>query len=454
MMTRPSNVSVRRLRLVTLIIAACCLAAGAAAAAPQRGTLDETFGDGGVVITPIPGGAMVKELFVLDGGRILAVGGFSRDEGTIRGVAVARYLAGGTLDGDFGDGGVSAVEITDSVVDEIYGMQAATLLPDGRIAVLGALWSDPVTLSGPALVRLNADGTLDQSFGTGGIVETPLAGGFFWDLAVDGAGRWLATGSHSGGDYPMLTARFLANGDLDPTFGDGGSVRTDFSPRPDQAHGVLLQPDGGIIVTGSVNQEGSEWDFAALRLLESGDLDPAFGDGGLRTVAFGPGSYDYGQASTLAPDGKILIGGTSGHVFGIARLLENGDLDPTFGESGTVREGFFSLLATMGAGLAVDVEGRILAGGTGYAGAAFSGFLLAAWTAAGELDTGFGDGGAAMPELPDYQANAAALALQPDGKILLGGASDRAFTIVRYHGAGVIFADGFESGDTSAWSGE
>src|SRR3954471_1124471 len=131
-----------------------------------------------------------------------------------------------------------------------------------------------------------------------------------------------------------------AAGDLDPTFGSGGLVTTDFGGRGDSALGVAVQPDGKIVAAGSSSaHDVFNVDFALARYNPDGTLDSSFGSGG--TVLSDSGStIDAASDVLLQPDGKIVAAGTSERQFGVARYTTVGGLDPTFGSGGIVRTSF------------------------------------------------------------------------------------------------------------------
>ena len=138
-------------------------------------------------------------------------------------------------------------------------------------------------------------------------------------------------------------------GSLDGSFGSGGKVITDFAGGPDSALSVALQPDGKMVVAGYATHfvvgTGYDYDFALARYNTNGSLDPSFGSGGKVTTDFG--GSDSGLAMALQPDGKIVVVGGSclvvnnscpdtSYKFALARYNGNGSLDTTCGSSGKV----------------------------------------------------------------------------------------------------------------------
>jgi uncharacterized delta-60 repeat protein/uncharacterized repeat protein (TIGR01451 family) len=269
------------------------------------GSLDPTFGSGGKVTTAI-GGALGVAL--QPDGKIVAVGG----GGPASDFVAARYNPDGTLDTSFGSGGV--------VTTDLGPFEAATAVviqADGKIVATGS------TSSGNfALVRYNADGSLDASFGSGGIVTTNFgfSSSFGGALVIQADGKIVAAGR---GGTDFLVVRFNGDGSLDTTFGSGGVVTTDFGGVLfDAAFGVALQSNGKIVAAGSAfNGFSSSADFALARYNADGSLDASFGSGGKVTTDFG--GFDVANAVGLQTDGKIVAAGTggSGSDFALARYL-------------------------------------------------------------------------------------------------------------------------------------
>ncbi len=262
--------------------------------------------------------------------------------------ALTRYLADGNLDTSFGSGGKVTTDMGGNKND--FG-SALALQPDGKLVAAG--YSDSFNF---ALVRYLADGNLDTSFGSDGKVTT--------NFGANGAGKalvlqpdgFIVVAGYSNGDFAL--ARYLADGSLDPSFGTGGSVTTDFG-SDDEGKSVALQPDGRIVVAGYSNGN-----FALARYLADGSLDPSFGNGGIVTTDFGAG--DVGQSVTLQPDGRIVVAGYSYIGYGnddiaLARYLADGSLDPSFGTGGIVTTDFGS--DDEGKSVALQPDGRIVVAG-------------------------------------------------------------------------------------------
>ena len=239
----------------------------------------------------------------------------------------------GELDFCFGRAGRVT---TDFAGDEDVA-RAMSVQGDGKIVVAGVSRVADLDF---ALARYLPDGSLDESFGNGGLVTTDFAGkqdeAEAIALQADGkivvAGRSL--GGDAGGDFAV--ARYLPNGSLDSAFGNGGWVSTDFYGRNDEAHAVLLQDDDKIVVAGSAKMPLNV-DYALARYHSNGSLDASFGDGGRVTTDF-KGVGDFGNSTVLQSDGKIIVAGVSkslsgsiGRILSMARYHPDGSLDESFG---------------------------------------------------------------------------------------------------------------------------
>jgi uncharacterized delta-60 repeat protein len=271
-------------------------------------------------------------------------------------LAVVRYTGVGSPDPEFGSGGVSIPAIPDSADSSAH---AAVLQDDGKIVVAGGI----VTTGGSRsflLVRFNGDGSLDNGFGTNGIVTTDFVStgaDFALSVVVQSDGKIVAAGvagrlpgSPQIGDFGL--ARYNTDGSPDTTFDGDGRVTTDFGPqRRDEAVDLVVQPDGKIVAAGTSIREES-FVFALARYNPDGSLDTGFGrrgngtqmtsfpDGTDGTIgAGGAGGDPGGSALALLPGGKLVAAGTRAFgdtqdeaQFALIRYQPNGREDTTFGE--------------------------------------------------------------------------------------------------------------------------
>ena len=303
------------------------------------GSRDSGFGSDGFVRTPIdyvPGAANWASAVALgpDGSIVLA--GTAPDDLFTRDFAFVRYTSAGELDPTFSDDGIQTID-----VDDYEGASGVVVQPsDGKIVAVGRSEVFDRTFTA---MRLNVDGTLDDSFGSGGVsrlaigesfVDTPSA------VALTPGGAILAAGTAdddgSQGDFALV--RYLPDGQLDPAFGDGGVAIT-HDPANERVHSVALAPDGKILVSGVVYPEGGSR-LRVERYLPDGQLDPTFGGSGIVTTTFGtPAGFSGGV--TVEADGKVVASvpvlGTPTR-FGLVRYTVDGTIDPTFGGGTRVYE--------------------------------------------------------------------------------------------------------------------
>lgn len=288
------------------------------------GSIDSSFGTAGKVVGTVVGRAyaVAVQEAATEGERKIVVAGDAPVDGDANDfgdVLVARFNADGSLDASFGDDGVSVGDVTGST-DLARNL---VLLPDGDIVVAGDPFGTNAS-DGTAVVRLNANGTLDGDFGTGGIVRINERVGRGLARQVDG--KLLLVGASSViATSQFATMRLNADGSIDTSFGTNGLVTTSVSGSTsgvgDVAQAVTVRPDGHIYVagvSGSLNQN-----FGLVRYTSNGTLDDTFATGGIVTIDFN-GLADGAENIALLGDGRILLGGFATPVasdgFGLARL--------------------------------------------------------------------------------------------------------------------------------------
>jgi uncharacterized delta-60 repeat protein len=343
----------------------------------------------------------------------------------------------GPLDKMFGFGGGF---VTTSVGTHRDDGRAVVVQPDGKIVVAGS--SSNAVGWDMALVRYNADGTVDTGFGNGGRVVTSMGGyGEASALALQPDGSIVAAGyslTQAGGVFAL--ARFKADGTLDSSFGSAGLTLTPIGTWA-TASAVALKPDGKIVVIGSAATSLVTSVFAVVRYNPNGQLDPSFGSGGIAMTATGIGLHE-ASAGTVLPDGKVVAAGFSGsganQKFEVERFDVNGFLDTTFGTGGSVTTDIGP--AEEGAtSLAVQVDGKLVVGG-------FSGkhSALVRYGASGSLDVTFGVGGKIVAPIAADKDGIEDVAVQPDGKLVSVGyftiGNIDWFVVLRYMATGQLDA--------------
>jgi uncharacterized delta-60 repeat protein len=343
--------------------------------------------------------------------------------------------ASGALDTTFDTDG----KVTTTVGNSTSEAFAVALQADGKFVAAG--YANNALNRDFALVRYELNGALDTTFGTGGKVTTDIGGADneILAVAIQTDGKIVAAGySSNGADDDFTLARYNANGTLDSSFGTGGIVRTNFNNSFDYSEAILIQPDGKIVAAG-YSFNGSFFDFALARYNADGTPDTTFDGDGMLTTDF-TGGDDLAFSLALQTDGKLVAAGVTGTDFGLARYNPNGSLDATFDEDGKVSTSINNFDAAYA--LAVQTDGKIVAAGETDAGTN-SDFALVRYNADGSLDTGFDADGKVTTAIGGGNEFAEALTIQTGGKIIAAGHSFNAagnadFALVRYNADGAL----------------
>jgi uncharacterized delta-60 repeat protein len=350
-------------------------------------------------------------------------------------IAVKRYTEGGTFDAGF-SGGAVATKIDPSEFE--YAL-AVALQPTGN-KIIAAGRSVVAGKSVIALVRYNADGSLDSapgSFGSGGIVRTavPPINAVGTAVVVQGDGKILVAGSTfdaSTGTAGIVLARYNADGSLDTAGFAGGqgfaSAAIGLGTSVDNAS-LALQGNGSIVVAGGTR----DGNFVLIRYDSTGALDTAnfgtTGTGGIVTTQVGARAI--GPAIALQSGGKIVAAGGSGSSASapldgvLVRYNIDGTLDLSFGNAGTgmVFTDTAPSSSNLANAVAVQTPGdKIVVAGHAFVdfAADTSDIILLRYNADGTPDAGFGTNGAVVTDLGAFD-NAFSVALQPTGEILVSG---------------------------------
>ena len=221
--------------------------------------------------------------------------------------------------------------------------RAVAIQPDGKIVVAG--YSNNGTNDDFAVARYNVDGSLDTTFSGDGRTTVDFGTGNDHANAVviQSNGRIVLGGYAAGAsNFDFALARLDADGTLNTSFGTAGLVTTDFGSGDDYVAGLALQPDGMTVAVGGANT-GANDDFGLARYTTGGVLDTGFDGDGRQTVAFGSGD-DEASAVVVQPDGKIVAAGFSftgaTYDFAVARLKAGGNTDGSFGSGGRTTTDF------------------------------------------------------------------------------------------------------------------
>lgn len=389
-----------------------------------EGDLDTTFGTGGKVTTQFGNSRSEALALALQKDGKFVASGYSSN-GANNDFALARYEANGSLDATFGSGGKVMTDIGNAENVSL----ALTIQPaDGKLVAAGSSFNG--VDADFALVRYKTDGTLDETFGTGGIVTTNFTNSseYIDALAIQTDGKIVAAGYRFDGSYfHFALARYNSNGTLDAAFGNGGRVITVLTKFDDLARAIALQSDGKIVVAGEADS-----DFAVARYNSDGSLDATFdGDGKVSTSI---NIFDSAYDVALQPDGKIVAAGETGNGtnsdFVVVRYDLNGALDATFGGGGaiTTQIGGGDEFASS----VVLQNGKIIVGGFSSNGADDD-FAVIRYNSNGTLDSSFGAGGKVTTNFGgssfDYIS---ALAIQSATRLIAVGSANSNFAAAAY----------------------
>lgn len=413
------------MKYVTTTVIALFLALGVTTVA-QPGSLDATFGTNGIVTTSFGSqSAFGQSIAVQSDGKIVMAGGL------FSGFALVRYLDDGTLDYSFGVGG-EVVTAFGSSSD--YPWSVAVQM-DGKILVAGQTTNSELYTEF-ALARYNENGSLDNSFGLGGIVTTNFGtNAVGTSLAIQEDGKIIVTGcaNSSSPQSIFALARYNMDGILDSEFGIGGQVTTPFGGN-DLSYSVAIQSDGKILVAGASWMTSIGFGFALGRYNTDGSLDNSFGVGGKVSTTFGT-IESRGWSVAIQADGKIIVVGDvwngSGRDFGVARYNTDGSIDNSFGMDGKVITSFGPGSSTPHSVL-IQADGKILACGDDD-----SVFVMARYNTDGALDNSFGISGK-VTTVMSMGGSGQSATIQPDGKIIIAGSGSSgqfffsAFVVARY----------------------
>lgn len=405
------------------------------------GSLDNNFSSGGKQTTDFSmKNDRAYSIALQSDGKIL-VAGYSNN-GSNNDFAVARYNPNGNLDNSFSLDG----KLTSTIGTGDDRALSLALQPDGKIVVGG--YSTNGANYDFALVRYNPNGSLDINFGNAGIITTAIGSDndYANAIALQPDGKILAAGrSFNGSNYDFALVRYNSDGTMDNSFGSSGIVTTEIGTSSDEATCIALQPDGKIILGGySLNVVTG--DFALARYNSDGALDTSFDVDGKLTTAFGSGSSDErGSSVILQPDGKIILIGYPGD-FLLARYNPDGVLDNTFSTDGKQNTDFDSG-NDKGYSAALQSDGKIVVVGHSY-NSADDDFALARYNIDGNLDISFDLDGEVTLNFGVSRERINSIAIQPDGKIVAAGVtfngSNQYFAVARYNQDGNL-DDNFDS---------
>ena len=390
------------------------------------GMLDPTFGSNGIVTTKfnnMPSSA--NEVVLQTDGKIITLGTVKLSDTQSKKI-LTRYNNNGTVDNTFGVNGSTLVEV------ELFSGSKIALQPGGKL-IVGGKSGDEF-----AVVRYNVKGTLDTSFGTNGMGVYDLGGSdvhqSLGDIAIQSDGKIVVVGDISASQSTradLIFARFNSDGTKDIS-----DVIYFSNSHENYGKAVVIQADGKIVLSGIITPDDGRGPLLSLaRINQDGSLDKStFGiDGKVTTPLF---DFDNSHSAlALQPDGKIVLTGTvfkNGGIDGnlaVVRFNSNGSLDTLFGGTGIVNTDFGN--NEQADDLVIQADGKIIVEGT-TSSAGTSDFLLVRYNNDGSLDATFGTNGKVITDFGNNTETAMGIVMQPDNKVVVVGTSGENAILARY----------------------
>jgi uncharacterized delta-60 repeat protein len=390
------------------------------------GGLDTTFSGDGKQTTDFAGnwGERLNGIALQSDGKIVAVGSRFDPANSVAyssNFALARYNTDGSLDTSFSGDGKQVTDFGRTESGESVAIQS-----DGKIVVAGSKCNG-LSACDLGVARYNANGSLDTTFSGDGRQVVGFGSGdngTYGGLAIQSNGKIVIAGYmyNSSGNSDFAVYRLDANGSLDTTFGGDGKVNYGFGGgRVDWTHELLLQ--GGKIVVVGTTCDGSfaNCDFAVARLTSAGALDASFSGDGKQTADFG--GSESGWAVAAQADGKLVVVGDtytapSTTAFALARFNADGSLDTSI--NGTGKRTFSLGNPSRACDVLVQPGGKIVVAGEASNGSN-SDFALARLNSNGALDATFSGDGKLLIGFAGQDDWATSLVRQANGRYVLGG---------------------------------
>ena len=383
--------------------------------------IDIDFGENGFTLVDINREDRGLDIAIQTDGKILQ-SGMSKPDGEWL-ITTVRYTTSGNLDSSWGGDGIVTTDI-----GENYDVSRSVLLQDdGKVVVVGGSSRNSSGIEDVNFlaIRYNTDGGLDETFGDNGIASFNIQGSS--ELVESGVigknGNIYIAGqaNNTENNYDVAILSINSEGTLLTDFGQEGVAIADIDGNRDAVYDVITQTDGKIIAVGST-QLGNASGFNALaifRFNQNGTLDNQFANGGSLVIDMVGSSGDVGRAVKVQRDGKILVtGGSNGRIIFVIRLNQDGSLDSSFGDEGI---SFISVEEEMveAYDLEIQSDGKIIVVGQHWD--QKSNLVVARLLRNGSLDSKFGGNGIVIFSLSDYYESAQSVAVQEDGRIVIGG---------------------------------
>lgn len=414
-----------------IILAIVCIAFASQISIAQ--ILDNSFGLQGRVRGNMPGEA--EAIAMQADGKIITAGyGMQSSSNHFQ---LMRFNTDGKQDSTFGINGTVNTEVAFS-----SNIVAIAIQPDGKIIAGGNYQTgDFVNIGHMVIARYHANGVIDSSFGTNGMVmPEPGYVDRLSDLKLQADGKIVIGGAIASivnlEPTSFLVGRFNSNGSLDVNFGTGGFTATPISFTA-EIRSIALLPDGNIIAAGQAGlgdtPDPDYRSFAIVKYNGVGDPNVSFGNNGIVVTDVVAQAADFLHSMVVQSDGKILTAGSTGVNHYLVRYQPNGNLDSTFGTNGKAFR--TSLPAVLK--LALYGNNKIITGCDRTGSSAPPDFMMNGYLANGAANTSFGTSGTVQTDFPtaipegsdDYSK---CILIAPDGKVLLAGNAGGIVALTRY----------------------
>ena len=408
------------------------------------GSYDNSFSDDGIQISDFGGNDASIQAMAIQNDSKIVIAGFANLTGT-REFAVGRYNTDGSPDNSFSDDGILVPDVTFGGTYPFASATSLVIESEARILVAGSCSHGTVY----AVVCFKTDGSLDNNFDGDGILrDHKTAGNSIYNAsAVQADGKIVAAGTTGlpfANKLKFAIARYNTNGSLDNSFSEDGMLTVDFAFGSAEAFDIAVQPDGKILITGSASN-GSNTDFALLRLNADGSFDNNFAGNGMVMTDVG-GSNDGASGVSIQADGKIVLAGYSDITgddrdFSVVRYNKDGSLDNSFSVDGKLTTDFNGF-RDQAYDLLIQPDGKIIAVGTSEpvipSSLLNSDIAVARFNANGSPDLSFDGDGKLTTDIAGEYDRAFAASLLPDGNIVVGGGAGGDFELIRFTSNGTL----------------
>ncbi|MBK7030565.1 MAG: T9SS type A sorting domain-containing protein [Bacteroidales bacterium] len=377
---------------------------------------DNTFGNNGKVYTSFGNfSSYFHAMVLLPDGKIISVG---ENSNSSLAILITKHNTDGSPDLSFNSTGKKQIDFGSA-----YEYCNSVLLQsDNKLLLAGS------SNGNAALARLLPNGDYDTDFSEDGKLTLSFGAGngsSFHKIIQQSDGKIIAIGeAYNSANFDFAAARFNIDGSIDPSFGENGKTIINFNNYNDFGRNAIRQTDGKIIIVGAAKNSNGNSSVAMLRMMEDGALDNTFGTSGKTTMTISGIADDSAEEVLLLTNGKIVVGGYTAGDFLVMRYNTNGTLDNTFGTNGYTFTDFDNFQDKAFA-MAIDNNGSLFLGGRGYEdgnGGLFH-FAVAKYNSGGSLDNSFNSDGKMTVVMGSDQSSIFDMAIQTDGKLLLGGQS-------------------------------